>query len=97
MDGGIGSQIIVMQNLHSMDFITLEPPQASHGSLEAVTREMFKSETFDKLKDVAATVGTLKCQPPIVLHFCVNSGQINSLKDKIIIHGFNKSKLMLGL
>lgn len=67
---------------------------AWHGSLQVITREMFTSETLDKLKDVTAT-GTLKCQLLIVLHFCVNSGQINSLEDKIIIHRFDSRRLMV--
>lgn len=67
---------------------------ASHGSLEVITWEMFRSKTFNRIEDVTVTVETLKCQRLIVLHFCVNSGQINSFKDKIIIRGFDSSRLM---
>lgn len=75
-------------------FNNINTPLASHGSLKVVTQEMFMSQTFDKPKDVAATVGTLKCQLLIVLHVCVNSGQMSSLKDKIITHKFDSSRLM---
>lgn len=45
----------------------------------------------DKPRDAAAR----KCQSPTVLHVCVNSGQINSLKDGIIIkERFDSSELM---
>lgn len=68
---------------------------ASLGCLKVITQEMFMSKTSDKLKDATATIGTLKCQLLSVLHFCVNSGQINSLKDKIIIHRFDNGRLMV--
>lgn len=47
--------------------------------------------SFLKPRDAAAR----KCQSQTVLHFCVNSGQINSLKDGIIIkQRFDSSGLM---
>ncbi len=75
-------------------FNNTDTPLASGGSLKVATQEMFMSQTFVKPKDATATVRTLKCQLLIVLHFCVNSGQMNSLKDKIITHKFNSSRLM---
>lgn len=82
-------QIIIIHDSHSMYLTTLTLP--SYENFKVVIWELFTSKTFDKLKDVTATVGTLKCQ---LIHVFVNSGQINSLKDKIIIHRFDSSRLM---
>ena len=65
--------------------------QHTRGSVKVSTPQMFSGIIFERLIDVT----TLKCQSPAVLHSSVNSGQINILKDKIIIaQGFDSSGLM---
>lgn len=52
---------------------------------------MFSGNILDKMKDITA----VKCQLLTVLYFFVNSGQINILKDKVIImQRFDSSRLM---